>query len=69
MGELSKKDAEKKRDDYVDDLAKLKEDIREDFEEMDFVNADQRDVMETYIEDIESEYDALITMLNNMSFE
>lgn len=69
MGELSKKDAEKKRDDYVDDLAKLKEDIREDFEEMDFVNADQRDAMETYIEDIESEYDALITMLNNMSFE
>ena len=69
MGELSKKDAEAKRDMYVENLTTQKGDIREDFEEMDFENADQRDVMESYIEAIELEYDSLITTLTNMSFE
>ena len=69
MGELSKSDAERKRDDYVDRLTEIKGDIREDFEEMDFVNADQRDAMEAYIEDIESEYNTLITTLTDMTFE
>lgn len=69
MGELSKNDAEKKRDSYMDDLIKLKGYIREDFEEMDFANANQRDVMEGYIELIESEYDSFISILHAMSFE
>lgn len=69
MGELSKNDAEKKRDSYMDDLIKLKGYIREDFEEMDFTNANQRDVMEGYIELIESEYDSFISILHAMSFE
>ncbi len=69
MGELSRSDAEKRRDNYVSDLEKLKKYVREDFEEMDFENADQRDVMEGYIESIEAEFASLISTLNNMTFE
>ena len=69
MGELSKRDAEKKREAYMNHLSKLKGYIREDFEEMDFENADQRDVMEGYIESIEKEYDLLVSTLEGMTFE
>lgn len=69
MGELSKSDAEYKRSRYIERLNDLKGDIREDFEEMDFENADQRDVMEGYIELIEAEYESLISLLDNLTFE
>lgn len=68
MGELSKKDAEAKRDKYVELLAEAKEDVREDFEEMDFENAVQRNQMEEYIEDIETVFGNLISSLNDMEF-
>lgn len=69
MGELSKSDAEKKRNEYVTEITKVRNYVREDFEEMDFQNADQRDAMERYIENLEAEYNSLITTLNNMTFE
>lgn len=33
----------------MENLTKIKENIRENFEEMDFANANQRDIMESYI--------------------
>lgn len=69
MGELSKSDAEKRRNNYVTEITKVRNYILEDFEEMDFQNADQRDAMEKHIENLEAEYNSLITTLNNMTFE
>lgn len=68
MGELSKSDAEVKRSKYISILTKQKEYVREDFEEMDFENAVQRDIMEGYIEEIEKEFGILLTTLQNMQF-
>lgn len=69
MGELSKRDAEKKQDAYIRHLSKLKERVREEFIEMDFENADKRDEMERKVERLESEYKELISKLESMSFE
>lgn len=68
MGELSKRDAEEKRENYISKLRQLKTYVREDFTEMDFENADQRDVIEGHIEEIEGYFDGLISSLENMQF-
>lgn len=46
-----------------------KKDVREDFEEMDFENAQERTMMESCIESMEDVYDGLVRMLEGMSFE
>lgn len=69
MGELSKYDAENKRNEFVEILSDIKKSVRENFEEMDFVNAIERNVMETYIESMEQEYENIISELNEICFE
>lgn len=69
MGELSRQDAEAKRNKYISLLETNKKYIREDFMEMDFENADQRDRVEEYIEQIEAKLGSLIQSLNDMTFE
>lgn len=69
MGELSKADAEKKRSSYITIIESVKKSVREDFEEMDFENAEERTLMEGYIKDMEEEYDGLVRTLDGMTFE
>lgn len=69
MGELSKSDAEAKRSRYSETLKKIKENVREDFKEMDFKNAIQRKNMEKVIEKMEKKYDECIQLLTGMTFE
>lgn len=69
MGELSKNDAERKREQYQDQLNKMKSKVRENFEEMDFENADQRNFMENHVEAIESVFNGLIMELGAITFE
>ena len=69
MGQLSQGDAISFRDELVDYFTKCKSDVRENFEEMDFENADKRTMVEEYISNMEGKYDSLISELNNMSFE
>ena len=69
MGELSKSDAESKKSMYIESLKKLKKEVREDFTEMDFENADQRTEMEKQIEIMERAYDDGVKLLESMSFE
>ena len=69
MGQLSKSDARSFRDDLVSYFGKCKKDVRENFTEMDFENADKRTKMEEYISNMEKKYDGLIKELNDMSFE
>lgn len=69
MGELSKADAERKRSNYISKITKIKRNVREDFEEMDFENANERTMMENCIEGMESIYNSLIGMLAGMNFE
>lgn len=69
MGELSKSDAEAKRNRYTETLKKIKKNVREDFEEMDFENAFQRRKMEKTIAKMEKKYDECIKLLADMSFE
>lgn len=69
MGELSKADAEKKRNKYISQITKIKGYVREDFEEMDFENAQERTMMENCIESMESIYNSMIGMLAGMNFE
>lgn len=68
MGELSKQDAERKRDSYKEHFRRMKSRVREDFEEMDFENADQRNHMEGHVSSIESIIDGLIKELDAMTF-
>ena len=69
MGELSKSDAESKKSMYIESLKKLKKEVREDFTEMDFENADQRTEIEKQIEIMERAYDDGVKLLESMSFE
>ena len=68
MGELSKSDAESKKSMYIESLKNLKKEVREDFTEMDFENADQRTEVEKQIEIMESAYDDGVKLLESMSF-
>ncbi len=68
-GELSKSDAESKKSSYIESLKNLKKEVREDFTEMDFENADQRTEVEKQIEIMESAYDDGVKLLESMSFE
>lgn len=69
MGELSKADAEAKKQKYISIISDVKSDVREDFEEMDFENAVERTNMEAYIKSMEEEYDGLLRTLEGMRFE
>jgi hypothetical protein len=69
MGQLSQSDASSFRNELVSYLGRCKKDVRENFTEMDFENADKRKSMETHIANMERKYDSLISELNNMSFE
>ena len=68
MGELSKQDAERKRDSYKDHFRRMKSRVQEDFEEMDFENADQRNHMESHVNGIVDIIDGLIKELDGMTF-
>ena len=69
MGQLSQSDASSFRNTLVSYFESCKADVRENFEEMDFENADKRTKMEEYISNIEMKYDSLISELNGMCFE
>ena len=47
----------------------MKSRVREDFEEMDFENADQRNHMESHVNSIEGIIAGLISKLDSMTFE
>ena len=69
MGQLSQADASSFRNELVTYFTGLKSDVRENFNEMDFENADKRTQMGVYISNMESKFDDLIRDLNNLSFE
>ncbi|WP_458459684.1 hypothetical protein [Pseudobutyrivibrio sp.] len=69
MGQLSQSDANSFRNELVSYLERCKKDVRENFTEMDFENADKRKQMETHISNMERKYSGLINELNGMSFE
>ncbi|CBK73064.1 hypothetical protein CIY_00740 [Butyrivibrio fibrisolvens 16/4] len=69
MGQLSAGDAASYREKLANYLKKCKSQVRENFNEMDFENADKRTQMETHIVSMENKYDSIINELNNMSFE
>ena len=69
MGELAQEDASRVRDSFIEYFQKSKSGVRENFEEMDFENADKRTQMEQNIINMEMKYDSLINELRNMSFE
>ena len=69
MGQLSAGDAANYREKLANYLRKCKSQVRENFEEMDFENADKRTKMEEYISNMEMKYDSLISELNGMCFE
>ena len=69
MGQLSQSDANSFRNELVSYLGRCKKDVRENFTEMDFENADKRTKMEEHISNMEKKYDGLINELNSMSFE
>lgn len=69
MGELSSWDAESKKNYYRRILEKAKKNVRENFEEMDFENANKRSDMENIIEEIEEACQAKMNELDGMGFE
>ena len=69
MGQLSKGDAESYQNDLAEYLGECRSQVRENFNEMDFENADKRTQMEKYIEKMEKKYDSLISDLKSLSFE
>lgn len=69
MGELGRNDAEMKREKYLKKLEKTGRYVREDFEEMDFENARERDRMEEHVERIEEKLSLLARALGEMEFE
>ena len=69
MGQLSAGDAANYREKLANYLRKCKSQVRENFEEMDFENADKRTTMEGYVINMENKYDSIISELNSMSFE
>lgn len=69
MGELSKSDARKKREDYISQLESIIALVQEDFAEMDFENARQRDKVEEHINNIVNIFNNYISMLEDMDFE
>lgn len=69
MGQLSSSDAESFKYDLISYFRRCKADVRENFDEMDFDNADKKTEMEKSIVNMENRYDSLINQLSNMSFE
>ena len=69
MGELSRVDAIACRDYMVSVYQETKQSARQNFDDMDFENADKRVEVEGYIEDIVAECDRQIQMLYGLMFE
>ncbi|MCR5195466.1 MAG: hypothetical protein K6D38_04055 [Pseudobutyrivibrio sp.] len=69
MGQLSSGDASRFKSDLVSCFQYKKADIRENFNEMDFENADKETKMEEYISSIETKFDSMINVLNSIGFE
>lgn len=68
MSELSRQDAVNKRNSYVEQLSSLKNRIDQDFQEMDFQNARQRNLVMMRIEGIKGRLDYYINWLTQMNF-
>ncbi len=69
MGELNRNDAAAKRERHMEKLEKAGRHVREDFEEMDFANAKERERMEVHVERIEEKLSWLARILGGMEFE
>lgn len=69
MGELNTWDACAKRDNYIWILQQMKSEIRENFEEMDFTNARERNLLERQITELEDTIQRRICDLTGMGFE
>lgn len=68
MGELSSQDAINKRNNYIEQLSSLKNRIDQDFQEMDFENARQRNLVMMRVEGIKGRLDYYINWLSQMNF-
>lgn len=68
MGELSNQDADIKRENYIDSLRRMKQAVRENFDDMDFENANKRNELENLIISIEDSIQRRISTLNSMRF-
>lgn len=69
MAELSAKDAYAKKAYFEQKLYDVKAQIRNNFNEMDFANADKRDEMERCVEAMEQACDGLLGQLSGMTFQ
>lgn len=69
MAELSARDGYLKTVNFVQQIIAVKKQIRENFEEMDFENADKRETMEQQVETMERLCSELIGELSGMSFQ
>ena len=68
MGELSNHDADIKRENYIDSLRRMKQAVRENFDDMDFENANKRNEVENIMISIEDSIQRRISTLNSMRF-
>lgn len=69
MGLYTKEYAERIVDDCKSNIVSVKQNIRKNFDDMDFENVLQKDQVESYITSMEAECDKLITQLESYSFE
>lgn len=69
MGELSGRDAEKKKGSYQKTLNKAMSKVEKNFKDMDFENADKRNEMEEAMEEIRRVYNASINYIDSLNFE
>ena len=69
MGELGAAYALTKKSMYIQKMSWAKGEVRKNFNDMDFENANKRDEMERYIEDVERILGELVTTLSDISFE
>ena len=68
MGELSNHYADIKRENYIDSLRRMKQAVRENFDDMDFENANKRNEVENIMISIEDSIQRRISTLNSMRF-
>lgn len=69
MGELNAWEANAKRDNYAWTLQQMKSEIRENFEEMDFTNARERNLLERHVIEIEDMIQRQMNKVAGIGFE
>ncbi|RDU24557.1 hypothetical protein [Anaerosacchariphilus polymeriproducens] len=69
MGLYTKAYAERIVEDCKSNITSVKQNIRKNFNDMDFENAVQKDQVESYIASMEAECNNLIAKLEGYSFE